>query len=198
MNSKFLIFFSLLFLSLAKPAYSERKSLSFMEIFLHIQKGVFEAWKDNEESVEKLISCNRNLFEVHKTMKRICNIIQRIVWHDFKNVTDSFKLIALEFASICDELMMCVDGKEELMVLLRRVIYLSPSEFLYRIYLNFLANIQNIVQDIREAFDSLIARNFYNFGYHLGDAIELIFFKNIPRHFHYTHSIKRIQRIVYN
>jgi len=198
MNSKSLIFFSLLFLSLVKPVYPERKSLSFMEILLHVQKGVFEAWKENEESVEKLILCNRNLFEVHKTMKRISDIIQRIVWHDFKNVINSFKLIAVEFTSICDELMMCVDGGEELMVLLRRIIYLSPSELLCRIYLNVLANIQDIVQDIREGFNSLITRNFHNFGYHLGDAIELILFKNIPRHFHYAHSIKRIQRILCN
>lgn len=191
---KFLIFLSFLSLALSNPFFKYSDSpVDIIENIFEFQRGVFEAWSENGESVQKLLACNKNVRDVYMKLLEIVNIIKAIDWMDVKNVLDSFKLIADEFSAIFSDLLLCVDSKEELMILLERIIHLSPTEFISRIYSNFLANGQKITQDIKEGFDAIIRGDYYTAGYCFGEILELLIFKTLPKDLHYRYIMKKVQ-----
>eukprot|EP00826_Nyctotherus_ovalis_P061115 TRINITY_DN8663_c0_g2_i1.p1 TRINITY_DN8663_c0_g2~~TRINITY_DN8663_c0_g2_i1.p1 ORF type:complete len:204 (-),score=53.10 TRINITY_DN8663_c0_g2_i1:148-759(-) len=184
MSYKFILLLSILSLSLAKPIITHPTSphsFCIVDNILLIHKGVFEAWKEHGESVEKLLVCNSAVKAAHSEFENIINMIQGIVWWDFNNVINTFKLVAVSLESICDHLLLCEGSKAELWELLSRIVYLSPPEFIRRIYNNIMMNGGRITEAIEAAFEELTSGNYEACGYNLGDAIELLFFKIIPK-----------------
>ena len=186
MNQKLVLILCLLSfaysLSLIRfPTYQPQRPINIFRCFIDFQRGVVEAWKENGESVEKLLGCNRKLEEVHNDIMGIINTIKNIEWTKPRNVIEGLKIVFMEISAICDHIIICLDSRVEVKILLDRILYLSPKELIERLYSNFVVYSQEISDDVYSAINAFYKRDCYTFGFKVGDIVELLFFKIIPK-----------------
>eukprot|EP00826_Nyctotherus_ovalis_P035084 TRINITY_DN2979_c0_g3_i2.p1 TRINITY_DN2979_c0_g3~~TRINITY_DN2979_c0_g3_i2.p1 ORF type:complete len:146 (+),score=39.70 TRINITY_DN2979_c0_g3_i2:181-618(+) len=128
-----------------------------------------------------LLACNKDLGKAHDSLHKIMQFIKDTTWTDPVSIITTLKHVSKEFSKICDNLLSCAESTDEFLALLKRVIYLSPREFINRIYSNFLANGRRITDAVHEGIAALHKRDFYTFGHSIGEVAELLVFKAVPQ-----------------
>ena len=150
-----------------------------IEDLIKYWKGTFTSWHDNGENVKNLLVCIDNIENIRNLVLDIIDQINNINL-DLKKLIVTLKNIIIDIEGIIDNVFPCIDAKDDLIVLLERVIYLSPSEFLARVYLNFITNALKINYDIKAAILAYSMGDYYSFGYYTGEILELMIFRSLP------------------
>ena len=144
---------------------------------IKVFRGVFEAWKANNESVNLLLGCTDSMTDVEAQIISIINETQQFDPSDPRRIVESVIRIIINVENIIKDTLICIDSAEDFKVMLNRIIVLTPTEILLRVYFNFMYNAKRVSDDIATLINAYNAGDFYNIGYKAGDIADVILFK---------------------
>ena len=140
-------------------------------------RGIFESWEVNKEEVNKLIICIGDLKDIEFQIDEIMKEFKEI---DFKDISKLITLIAKLFGhlqQIFKDITPCLDTKGEIKKLLDKIIHLTPIQILLKLFENVMKNGQKIYNEIMALVKAYNEKNYYSFGYNIGEILEDLFLR---------------------
>ena len=135
-------------------------------------KGIIEAWQANEEHVDKILLCNDNTFEINKYFDAIKKALRDFRSKDIMMIALSLRVILENTEHILNDTIHCVNSLQKFKLILDRVIYTKPLEFILRCFKNIIEDKGTINEDIKVLIEAYEKNDWYVVGYNLGEIIE--------------------------
>eukprot|EP00829_Urostomides_striatus_P013794 TRINITY_DN38_c0_g1_i1.p1 TRINITY_DN38_c0_g1~~TRINITY_DN38_c0_g1_i1.p1 ORF type:complete len:226 (-),score=86.29 TRINITY_DN38_c0_g1_i1:19-696(-) len=149
-----------------------------LEEFIETLRGVFEAWEVNKEEVEKLLLCVHDLGDIKHQIEIIMEEIKKISMKDIIKLVEVIVKLFVAVQQIFKDIEPCIDAAGELKKLLEKIIHLTPVELFMKLFHNIMENGKQIYNDIIAMINAYYDGNYYDFGYYLGDVLEILFLKD--------------------
>ncbi len=144
---------------------------------LETLRGVLVAWEVDHEEVNKLLLCVGGMRDIEKQIVVVMEEIKNIDLKDLVKVVQAIVKIFGAFQQLFKDIEPCIDSGSEIRNLLDKFIHLTPAEMLKKVAMNLLDNGRKVYNDIVAAIGAFGKRDYYGFGYTIGDLIELLFFR---------------------
>ena len=144
--------------------------------FVETLRGIFESWEVNKEEVNKLIICVNDLKDIEFQIEEIMKEFKEI---NFKDISKIITLIAKlfgHFQQIFKDIRPCIDSNGEIKKLFDKFIHLTPIQILLKLFENIMKNGQKIYNAIMALVKAYQEKDYYNFGFNVGEVIEDLFF----------------------
>ncbi len=148
-----------------------------MDDVVETLRGIFESWEVNKEEVTKLLECVRSLKDLEKQIGIIMEEIKQIDLKDLAKLVEMVVKLFGAFQQLFKDILPCIDAKGEIIKLVNKFIHLTPIEMLKKLAMNLLDNGRRLLNDILAGISAFQRKDFYQFGYQIGEVIELLFLR---------------------
>ena len=148
---------------------------------LETLRGIFEAWEVNKEEVHKLLLCVSGLKDIELQIAKIMEEIKKIDLKDIVKLVEAIVRLFGAVQQLFKDITPCIDSKGEIIIIVKKLIKLTPIEMLLKIFHNIMNEGKKIYNDIISMIDAFKTKNYYKFGYYMGDILELLFLKDPDR-----------------
>ncbi len=143
-------------------------------------RGIFEAWKANNEKVEELLKCVGNVGDIETQLWKIIEILKNATVDDPRQMMQLIAKIIQIAQEGFNDVKQCYHSTSELLTILRRIFSLGFIELITKVLGNIRLNGPQIWSDLSGMYIALTKGNFYKFGYFAGELTDLLILKLVP------------------
>eukprot|EP00826_Nyctotherus_ovalis_P050694 TRINITY_DN6247_c0_g4_i1.p1 TRINITY_DN6247_c0_g4~~TRINITY_DN6247_c0_g4_i1.p1 ORF type:complete len:187 (-),score=34.85 TRINITY_DN6247_c0_g4_i1:76-636(-) len=141
-------------------------------------RGIIEAWQAKGKSVDKMLRCNDNMFEVEKYLRAIQLALLDLTLNDVGSVVSSLKIIFKNMKHIVIDLVPCAESLREFRQMLNQAAHFNLPDFAQKCFKNLRDNTQTVSKIVQALMDAYKKRDCYDVAYNLGKIVELAVFQN--------------------
>jgi len=146
-------------------------------------RGIFDAWKSNQEEVEELLKCLEKFTDIETEIGVIIQKLKKIDPRDIRKVIAVVVEIIECTQKIFGDVKFCFRSGSEIWKIVSRLLKMSPIEIFIKIMGNIHVNGEILWNDIVEIIHAIKEGNCYKLGHCLGELMELMIFKAKPLNF---------------
>ena len=157
---------------------AEVKDMAFSDM-KEFMRGVFEAWKANQEEVTELLKCIDAMTEIETEIGKVLEELKKLDPTDVNALSKFIATCILAVQKVSGDVYVCFESGSEFINIVGRLFKLSPIELIMKILGNIHMNGQLLWNDIIGIIHALKEGNLYKVGYCLGELMDVMVFKVI-------------------